>query len=197
MKAALTAVGTLLMALAASACCWIPALLGVGAAGSLGFSAALAPYRPLLLGMTAAFLAVGFFTVYRQGGACCTTDEAKRKRKLNIAVMWTVAALSVGSAAYPNIVAFKAAQSSISASTRSTSRTVRLMLHGLDCEACAVEIKEKLKAIPGVSSVTVDYPKRIALVGIGAPESSDATLTQAVKDAGFAATIEPQIQRTK
>jgi copper chaperone CopZ len=55
----------------------------------------------------------------------------------------------------------------------------------------------KLKAVRGVGGVEVDHPKWLAIVSIGAPESSDATLIQAVKDAGFAATIEPQIQRTK
>lgn len=197
MKTFLSAAGAFLLGLAASACCWIPAVLGVGAAGSLGFSAALAPYRPLLLGMTAVFLCVGFFTVYRQGGACCTTDDAKRKRKVNIAVMWTVAVLSLGSAAYPNIVALKAGQPSPSISNVALSPSVRLSLNGLDCEACAAPIREKLKAVRGVAGVEVDYPKRLAIVSVGTPEPSDSSLTQAVKDAGFAATIEPPIQRTK
>ncbi len=197
MKTALSAVGAFLMALAASACCWIPALLGVGAASSLGFSANLAPYRPLLLGITAAFLVVGFFTIYRQGGACCVTDEARRKRKLNIAVMWTVAVISIGSAAYPNIAALKARQPSQPLSSTASSRTVRLALHGLDCEACAAPIREKLKAIPGVVDVNVDYSKKLAIVSVGTSQSLDSALTQAVKEAGFTATVEPPIQRIK
>ncbi|HXG24487.1 MAG TPA: hypothetical protein VNJ09_08045 [Chthonomonadales bacterium] len=39
-------------AIAASACCILPLILGAARAGSVGLGAALAPYRPYLMGLT-------------------------------------------------------------------------------------------------------------------------------------------------
>jgi copper chaperone CopZ len=197
MKTVLATVGAFLAAIAASACCWIPALLGAGVAGSLGLSATLTPYRPLFLGITAIFLAVGFYSVYRKRGSCCVATEGKSKRKVKIAAMWTVAVISIGSAVYPNIATLELIPPSQPLSNLTTVRTVRLALQGLDCEACSAPIKEKLRAVRGVSDVKVEYAKRIAIVGVGSPELADAALIQAVKDAGFVATIEPPIHETK
>lgn len=78
MKTFLTYAGTALAALAASVCCWIPALLGAGAAGSLGISAALAPWRPYLLALTGLFLLGGFWMVYRKPKAdCCDSGGCR------------------------------------------------------------------------------------------------------------------------
>jgi copper chaperone CopZ len=197
MKTVLATVGAFLAAIAASACCWIPTLLGVGAAGSLGLSTTLAPYRPLFLGTTAVFLGVGFYSVYSKRGACCATTEEKSKRKAKIAAMWTVAVVSVGFAAYPTIATSKLREPVQPLSNNAHSRTVRLALHGLDCEACAAPIKEKLKAVPGVSEVRVEYAKRIATVSVGVSAPPDSALIQAVSDTGFSATIVPPIQKTK
>ncbi len=53
-------VGSLLAGVLASACCIGPLVLGVLGLGSLGLGAALEPYRPWFLGLTAVFLALGF-----------------------------------------------------------------------------------------------------------------------------------------
>lgn len=196
MKTILAFAGTVLAALAASACCWIPALLGAGAAGSIGISAALAPWRPYLLVLTALFLVGGFFIVYRKpsascGTGCCVSEAAGRRRRVNIGVMWTVAIFSLAMAAYPEIIAtrFRASHVADTAVAVTASRQVLLAIEGMDCEACAASIEENLRKIPGVVDARVDFPKGRAVVRLGALDPTDSDLIAAVKKSGFEAKI--------
>ncbi len=52
MKKAAVILGAVVAAVAASACCILPLILGVASAGTLGLSAALTPYRPYLVSLT-------------------------------------------------------------------------------------------------------------------------------------------------
>lgn len=196
MKSILTIVGTGLAALAASACCWIPALLGAGAAGSLGIGAVLTPYRPYLLGLTAVFLIAGFAMVYRKpGGDCCSadgclTDSAKRKRRTNIGVMWSVGLLSIVMAAYPYLG--QAQLDNANAATRSVPGTAAahqlvFNVEGMDCAACAVPIKERVEALPGVSSATIDFDAKTLVVRANPDTPGTGAIIRAVADAGFTA----------
>lgn len=195
MKTLLTFLGTALAALAASACCWIPALLGAGAAGSLGISAALAPWRPYLLGLTAVFLIGGFWMVYRKPKVacetdCCATEAASRRRKVNIGVMWAVAVFAVAMAAYPQVQAMRyRASHAADAPAPAAARQVVLSVKGMDCEACAAPLEENLKKVPGVLSARVDFPNSRAIVALGTAEPNDSDLIRAVNDSGFEATI--------
>lgn len=91
-------VGTVLAALAGSACCWGPpvalALLGSGA----GWLRVLDAYQPYLLAFTALQLVLGFYLAYRPAKPCCErhrgVDPAARRR-LNIGIMWAVAVFVV------------------------------------------------------------------------------------------------------
>lgn len=197
MKTLVTYLGTALAALAASACCWIPALLGAGAAGSLGVSAALAPWRPYLLALTALFLIGGFWMVFRKPKAacetdCCATEAASRRRKVNIGVMWAVALFALAMAAYPEVQAMRyRAIHAGEAAPPSSAKQVVLVVKGMDCEACAAPIEQNLKKVPGVLSARVDYQNSQAFVALGTPEPSEAALLQAVKSSGFEARIAP------
>lgn len=195
MKTILTNLGVVAAALAASACCWIPALLGAGAAGSLGVSAALAPWRPHLLALTALFLIGGFWFAYRKPKAnceadCCATEAASRRRKVNIGVMWAVALFAIVMSAYPEVLAIRFRASHVAAPPAPASaRQVVLAVKGMDCEACAAPIEENLKKVPGVLSARVDYPKAQVIVALGSPEPTEAALVKAVKNSGFEASI--------
>lgn len=195
MKTILTYTGTAIAALAASACCWIPALLGAGAAGSLGISAALAPWRPYLLGMTGLFLIGGFWMVYRKpkadccdSGGCATPAAAKR-RKVNIGVMWTVAVFALAMAVYPNWLAAKASNDQRATPASAAMATAALTFHveGMDCEACAVPIKTEVEKVPGVASARVAFEKKELVVQAGSHDVSEAAILSAVEKAGFVA----------
>jgi copper chaperone CopZ len=196
MKNALTIVGTALAALAASACCWVPALLGAGAAGSLGLGAALAPYRPYLLGVTAIFLIAGFTMVYRKPGedccsaAGCLTDAAQRKRWTNIGVMWTIAVFAIAMAAYPYIAEAQLARknAAVSATNAPGGQQLAFSVQGMDCAACAAPIQEHVEKVPGVESATIDFDSETLVVHTGKDVPSEEAILAAVADAGFTAT---------
>ena len=68
----------LLGALAASSCCVLPVFLfslGIGGAW-IGNFTQLAPYKPYFVAVTAAFLAIGYWLVYRRPAIACDEREA-------------------------------------------------------------------------------------------------------------------------
>ena len=58
-----TMAGAIFAAIAASACCVLPAILAFVGVSGLGAAAALETYRPLFLGVTALLLGGGFYLV--------------------------------------------------------------------------------------------------------------------------------------
>lgn len=189
MKKILSYVGGVLVAVFASACCWIPALLGAGAAGSLGISSRIAPFRPYLLLLTVVFLAGGFYFAYRKTREeCCQTPEALKKRKLNIGVMWVIAALSVAAAAYPNLAAV-GQPPQVAMAVGTSEKTVVLHVPGIDCAACAGPIRQALAKASGVKSASVDVDNKSVTVVVNASFHDTQNLLDAVKSAGFEATL--------
>jgi len=67
---------SVLGAIGASACCVIPfALFALGISGAwIGNLTALAPYKPIFVTATLAFLALGFYLVYRRPKAAACAD---------------------------------------------------------------------------------------------------------------------------
>lgn len=190
MKTILSYIGGVLAAVLASACCWVPALLGAGAAGSLGLSGRIAPYRPYLLILTAMFLAGGFYLAYRKLRAeCCETPEALKKRRLNIGVMWIVLVLSVAVAAYPNLAAVGQTPQ-VAGAINTNEKSVVLRVPGIDCAACAGPIRQALVKTSGVKSASVEVDKKRAIVVVSASFQDTKRLIDAVKSAGFDAAEE-------
>jgi len=72
--------GSILAAVVASACCWLPLLLlslGVSAAG---VSAKFEPMRPYFLTLTGVLLAAGFYFAYRPAPACSPESGCEQPR---------------------------------------------------------------------------------------------------------------------
>lgn len=195
MKTILTYLGVAVAALAASACCWIPALLGAGAAGSLGISAALAPWRPHLLALTGLLLLGGFWMAYRRpkGECCdaggCATPAAAKRRRINIGVMWTVAIFAAAMAAYPNLLSASASASGDSSAAVGTTAAAALhfKVDGMDCEACAAPIKAEVERLPGVRSASIDFAAKKLTVRESPNGPDPKRILAAVKRAGFKA----------
>ncbi len=72
------AAGGLLGALAASSCCILPLVLfGLGVSGAwIGVFTQLAPYQPIFIVATLAFLGAGYWLVYRSSRLACADGEA-------------------------------------------------------------------------------------------------------------------------
>ncbi|MBI2835807.1 MAG: mercury transporter MerT [Acidobacteria bacterium] len=100
-------VGSVVAAVAASACCLGPVLLTMIGAGALGAAAtSLERYRPVLLGLTVALLASAFVVTYRPGREVCAADgtcapSTTRRAKI---VLWAATVLVVLLATFPYYV---------------------------------------------------------------------------------------------
>lgn len=99
-------IGGILAAIGAASCCVIPfalATIGVGGAWVGNFTA-LAPYQPYFIGLTALFLAGGFYLVYRKpkvacaDGSYCARPGSSRLTKI---ALWFAAILFVTAVAFP------------------------------------------------------------------------------------------------
>ena len=102
----LVAVGGVLGAIAASSCCIVPLVLfALGVSGAwIGNLTALAPYQPIFIGLTLAFLAMGYYSVYRTPRVACAEGEACARplprRGVKLA-LWIATALVASAIASP------------------------------------------------------------------------------------------------
>src|SRR5258708_17809865 len=113
MKRIAVLVGAIFASIAASACCILPLMLGAASAGSVGLSAALAPYRPYLMGLTVLLLGAGFYFTYRpEKAACgpdgrCGTAKTRGMKRLSKGMLWLVTLFTVSSMVYPWIASYQ------------------------------------------------------------------------------------------
>lgn len=98
-------VGTVLAGLAASLCCIVPLVLvmaGLGGAWISIFSV-MEPWRPLFLGLTAIFVAWGWYRLYRHPATCapgeaCAVPAGLHRQRL---LFWMVTAVIAILVAFP------------------------------------------------------------------------------------------------
>lgn len=76
----LLALGGLLGALLASSCCILPVVLfSLGVSGAwIGNFTRLAPYKPIFIAATVAFLGTGYWKVYRSSRMTCAGEACAR-----------------------------------------------------------------------------------------------------------------------
>ena len=104
----LIAAGGILGAIAASSCCILPlALFSLGAGGVwIGNLAALTPYQPIFVAITAGFLAYGYYLVYWKPRKACADGSACARplpgRIVKIA-LWAATILVAAAIAFPYV----------------------------------------------------------------------------------------------
>ncbi len=185
--------GSLIAGVLASACCIGPLLLGAAGIGSLGIAAALAPFRPWLLGLTAALLAAGFYLAYRQQPATsCASGEAcgpPESRKNQRVVLWLVTLLTVAFATYPSWAARLGAARAARVSSAPSGALVVLDVRGMTCAGCTQAVEKELREVMNVVGVRVDYPTARAEIRVASSSTDLPSLVAAVRRAGYEATI--------
>lgn len=195
-------VGTVVSAIMASSCCWLPlVLLAVGVSG-VGIASTLEAYRPLFIVGTFSFLGTAFYYTYRPkkstvGGEhdCCATGEvedccspaAKRRQNmmtLNKVILWVVTVLAVAFLLFPSYVgAFLGGDGrTVSASM---NRSV-LTIEGMTCEGCSAIAAKAIRGVPGVVAVEVSYENGQVVVGTEARCSvPQEKILAALESAGY------------
>jgi len=201
--------GTLVSAIMASSCCWLPlVLLAVGVSGA-GIAATLEAYRPLFMTVTFGFLGAAFYFTYRpkksaaEGGHdccatevtdaedCCSQAPGKRfgMRSLNKAMLWVVTVMAVAFLLFPSYVGLLLGSGDPASVTETMNRAV-LKIDGMTCAGCSVTVAKAIQSVPGVLAVQVSYEKREAIIGteICCPIPKKRILA-ALKKAGYGATF--------
>jgi copper chaperone CopZ len=204
-------IGTVLSAIMASACCWLPLLLLAFGVSGAGIAGALEAYRPLFIVLTFGFLAAAFYFTYRPRklqtteGDCCSTprnccavpnEGTKRPFSMmtvNKVMLWAVTLLAVLFLFFPKYVSFFLASQQAENETTATNPLLRkttIAIEGMTCEACSLALEKAIKGVPGVLSAKVDYTNKQAVVSTEAccPFPKDEIL-KAIEDAGFSGLV--------
>jgi len=184
-----TMAGAVVAAIAASACCVVPAILALVGISGVGAAAVLAPYRPLLLGATAALLGLGFYLAYRKPRTAAAESGAEdacgcpapRTRRSGKWMLWLAAVGVVFFAAYPYIAAATAATEKRGDTAETVaSQTAVLHVDGMTCESCVAHIIDKLTAVPGVVNASVAFDDQSATVTYDPAQVQPDALASAV-----------------
>jgi copper chaperone CopZ len=198
--------GTVLSAIIASSCCWLPlVLLAFGVSGA-GIAGTLETYRPGFTVLTVGLLAAAFYFAYAPRktasatGDCCAaqdccaapTPAGKRRRTmttLNKVMLWCVALLAVAFLLFPKYVGFFLSGPSgdgALAAENPLVRTTSFTVEGMSCEGCSALVEKTLMDVPGVLGVQVDHDHKRAAISTEAccPAPVEALL-QALEKAGY------------
>lgn len=186
-RVALPMIGAVTAAIAASACCLVPAVLAVVGVSGAGFASRFAPYRPYLLASTGVALAVGFWFAYRpQKDACgCGVPRSRKAARVGL---WLTTLIAIGLAAYPLLGSGTATAGS---ETIQAKAELHLKVKGMDCKECTSTIANRIKKVPGVVSATVDFESGNAIVRYDGRDGMASAAIKAVQDAGFNAELQP------
>lgn len=207
----ITKIGTVLSAVMASSCCWLPlALLAFGVSGA-GIAGTMETYRPLFMVLTFGFLAAAFYFTYRPrksqtsegdccstGPDCCAVSNKGTQRRLSLmtlnkVMLWGVTLLAVLFLFFPNYVGFFLASQAGESEPTTTSPLVRkttIAIEGMTCEACSVALQKAIKGVPGVLGAKVDFQKGQAVVSTAAGRQFPKDeILQAVTDSGYSGTV--------
>ena len=189
--------GAIAAAIVASACCWLPLTLLAFGASAGGLGAMFAKTRVLFFGISAAFLAVGFYFAYVrkekcEPGSACETSNPKVKR-INRIGFWVAAAGLIVFGLFPNYVGYLSGNdaSAATSNVQAITSTVTLSIEGMSCEGCAGHVRSALMKVSGVLEVVVLYDEKQALVTRGSDaQPTYEQLIGAVETIGYSAAIE-------
>lgn len=172
----------------ASICCIGPLIVTGLGLGSLGLAAGLTQYRPLFLALTGLVLAAGFYLAYRKRPTTCADGSCELRSGSRIvkAALWTITALTLGVATFPNWSAW--VLNGGSAAVPASAQMISLRVSGMDCAACTAAIKKSVEKVPGVYSASVDFDSQQATVATDGKADPQAVL-KAVAAAGYKAEI--------
>lgn len=187
--------GSVVSAVFASACCWLPIVLIVFGASAVGLSTAFERVRPFFLLAAGVLLAAGFYLNYFRkekcgpGSACETA--APRFKRFNRAMLWLATVFVVVFALFPLYAAplLDAFESSDAADQAGATETRILSVDGMTCGGCEAHVENALTGVPGVLSTQASHDKREAVVVVdtGSPPTLPA-LIAAVQSVGYEAT---------
>lgn len=187
--------GAVFSAVLASACCWLPLVLiafGASAAGVAGF---FEQWRPLFLAIAAVLLGVGFYMAYfrekcASGSACASPRRGIQQ--FNRVMLWLAAAFTLAFAAFPKYAGhFIGGDTPATTLSEVPGTTFMLNIQGMTCEACADDLHNALRRVPGVRVVEVSCQTKTARLVTDPPGTFEVhtAVLSAIHASGYEATV--------
>ena len=202
-KEKLTAVGSVIAAVAASICCIGPLVAVTLGVGSLAAASGLQKWRPLFLGVTFVLLGVAWYLTYRkpkaqgcaEGTPCAATPGAKGGKF----VLWIATALAVALAALPLYAGAVARLlhpegAGPARSAGANVATLKVKVPSMDCAACAVNIQRALRKEEGVARAEVIFKTKEAVIEYDPARISPDRIVKVINETGFKAEPEERKQ---
>jgi copper chaperone CopZ len=187
----LASTGSVVSALASSACCWLPLLLmGIGLSAA-GITTFFERFRPLFLIVAAVLLGLGFYLNYFRkercapGEACATPNP--RLRKMNRGMLWISTALVIAFALFPNYVGHLfGVQPTAAESTTASTDTWTIAIDGMTCAGCETAVNQSLAEVPGVVNAKASFDAANATLSVDTVNPpTRLALAAAVGKAGY------------
>lgn len=183
-------------AVAASLCCIGPLVAVVLGLGGFAGASFFAKWRPVMLPVTFALLALAWYLTYRTPKNACSEDgacAAKPTGKWNKVVLWLATAFVVGTALFPvfsaTIVRSGQPTKAQPALAPENLATLKVRISSMDCEACAVSIRTTLQKQSGIQSAQVRFATKEAVVQYDATKLSPEKIIAAIDQTGFKAQL--------
>lgn len=195
--------GAVLTAFAASLCCVGPLLFVALGLGAFGAASVFESMRPWLLGITAVFLAVGFYRTYFKREQACAPGEACATKPVNRAGragLWIASALVLAFALSPYYIGSLAARMTTRAAASgamttgaenaqavASSKAARatFTVEGMTCASCETTLRLALERVAGVQRAEVSYKNGEALVEYDPKLTAPDKLRAAIDETGY------------
>ena len=190
-KEKLTAIGSIIAAVAASICCIGPVVAVILGVGSLAAASGLEKWRPLFLGVTFVLLGVAWYLTYRKPKAACEAGSAcstEPVAKWNKVVLWLATAFVLIAAAFPTLssaILGSTATNPPAAVADGNSAVLNVKIPSMNCAACALNIRSVLKKQPGVQQARVSFDTKEAVVRYDPTKLSPEKIIAAIDQSGF------------
>ncbi|MGH2570890.1 MAG: mercuric transporter MerT family protein [bacterium] len=185
--------GSVLAAIFASACCWLPLLAVLAGAAATGVAAVLWTARPWLLAGSAALLGAGFWMSYRRLPECEPGSECaapvRSARRFHRTMLWIAAAGLVVATLFPNVLGLLPREESFAFAS---STQIQLPVEGMTCAGCERAVERALQAVDGVVAVSASAADaRVVVTTAGSSRPPHAEFVAAVAAAGYRVPDEP------
>lgn len=185
------AIGSILAAMASSACCWLPlVLMGIGLSAA-GVGAFFEQYRPFFLAVALLLLGIGFYFNYFRKERCAPGEACEipnpKFRRFNRGMLWLSMLLVAAFALFPSYVGklFGSMDAPSEIAATSTSEW-KIEIQGMTCSGCEITLETALSDVPGVKMVGASFESgsAILLVDAGSPPDS-SVVVEAVRRVGY------------
>ncbi len=185
--------GAVIAAVTASLCCILPVVAVALGLTEFAASQFFERWRTVLLGVTFALLAVGFYFAYRPRRQACEPGRLCERTPVgrwNKVTLWLATAGVLVLAAFPYYSGWAAravtkTKGPPQVALQAGEARAVLNIEGMDCGACATLIEKNLTEIPGVRLAHVSFEKRQANVEYDPKAVKPSRLVKAVEEAGY------------